>query len=603
MFKRFFDDKALYGYKFRSDIFPCIEDREFWENFNNESCISEAEKEIDYPWPPIKATDFMEYKKSGNRTIMEGNHFQRRNHLVLFALAELKENKGRFLPQIVNGLFTICEESYWGVSAHWLRAGHEVGNIPSPKYPYIDLFAAETAEHVSMVITLLREPLLNFCPEIIERVEYELDRRIKAPYESRLDAWWMGYGEKSLNNWTPWIISNVLSVFLLCEPNEYRKQRAIRKMMIETQKYYDTLPSDGGCDEGPGYWARAGASLFEIIYLLKIATDGKMDLFDDEKLRLIASYMKKVHITQDIFVNVADAHATGIGYILPLLYGVAKQTKQEDLINFSVAAYRERTNMTDPLKHVYRTMRRLILNSQFIKEMDSYEVKYPLHNTLELLPKLQLAVLRSKDMSLSAKGGFNNESHNHNDVGSFAFYDGKTPVLVDIGISTYTKFTFTAATRYTMIPWTRSAYHNLPLINDVEQRFGAEYKADSFEADQTGIRISFASAYPKQAGVKTLRRTVCFENGLPVIKDSFEFGDEGARVKEILMSVLPTRIENNTVIIADRYRVSASVGIFDTERVDFDDKNLPRDWGVDHCTRIMLDVDGEKEICIRVEKI
>ena len=56
----------------------------------------------------------MEYKKSGDRLIMEDVHFDRRNHLVLFARAELKENKGRFplLPiyAIAYGVWRFCIE-------------------------------------------------------------------------------------------------------------------------------------------------------------------------------------------------------------------------------------------------------------------------------------------------------------------------------------------------------------------------------------------------------------------------------------------------------------------------------------------------------------
>ena len=64
MFRRFLNDKEIFKYRFRSDIFPSVNDRDFWDAFDNFSCIQEAQKELDYAWPPIKATDFMEYKKS-----------------------------------------------------------------------------------------------------------------------------------------------------------------------------------------------------------------------------------------------------------------------------------------------------------------------------------------------------------------------------------------------------------------------------------------------------------------------------------------------------------------------------------------------------------
>ncbi|MBR5140528.1 MAG: hypothetical protein IKV16_05675, partial [Clostridia bacterium] len=171
MFKSFLKAHTLSEYDFGHRIFPDITDRDYWDNYSGADIIESAERYLDYGWPPIKASLFMEFKRSGNRVCMEDVHFERRAALSALAMGELKENSGRFLSEIVDGLFVVCEESYWGLSAHWYKT---VGNIPSPYAPYIDLFAAETAEHVAMICFLLRAPLLDFCPEILERVEREL---------------------------------------------------------------------------------------------------------------------------------------------------------------------------------------------------------------------------------------------------------------------------------------------------------------------------------------------------------------------------------------------------------------------------------------------
>ncbi len=66
---------------------------------------------------------------------------------------------------------------------------------------------------------------------------------------------------------------------------------------------------------------------------------------------------------------------------------------------------------------------------------------------------------------MAAKGGFNNESHNHNDVGTFSLYVNTIPVILDAGVGTYAKQTF-GKDRYTI--WTmQSNYHNLPMINGI----------------------------------------------------------------------------------------------------------------------------------------
>jgi len=603
MFHNFLKHHALSEYEFRSSIFPTVENRAFWETFPNEDCIGLAKKEQDYSWPVIKATDFMEFKKSGDRIIMENIHFDRREHLVLFALAELKENKGQFLPQIVNGLLTTCEETFWGLSAHWPNMPHEYGNIHRADEPYIDLFAAETAEHLAVITALFPQTLTEYCPEILDRVEYELERRIKSPYLTHRDWNWMGYHSRP-NNWLPWIVSNLMTVFLLTEKNERRLHRALEKMLTELQSYYDALPNDGGCDEGPCYWNHAGASLFECIYQLKLATNGKLDLFADKKLSLIAAYLKKVHTVKDHFVNVADAHETGHTSMMPLLYGFGRETGQADLMNLSAALYREYGTASESVSHTVKTMRRLIFYADFIREMETLPISDPLHGAIELLPDLELCVLRKGEWTLSAKGGFNNESHNHNDVGSITLYDGTTPILIDVGINTYTKFTFRKQTRYTVIPWTRSSNHNVPLINQAEQPHGKEFRTDSFHASKDGIRISFASAYPASAGIADLSRSLTARKDSITITDRFSFTESiRKQVTEVLMSTLPVRIENGAVLLGDRYRITAKNLTPSVEFLPFDDDRLESDWQTKGVFRITLSTKEAEEITVTVERI
>ncbi len=81
----------------------------------------------------------------------------------------------------------------------------------------------------------------------------------------------------------------------------------------------------------------------------------------------------------------------------------------------------------------------------------------------------------ARGLTVAAKGGHNDESHNHNDVGEFVVYcDGK-PLLIDAGVETYSRKTFSPQ-RYEI--WTmQSAYHNLPTIDGVQQAPGAAFAA------------------------------------------------------------------------------------------------------------------------------
>ena len=155
-----------------------------------------------------------------------------------------------------------------------------------------------------------------------------------------------------------------------------------------------------------------------------------------------------------------------------------------------------------------------------------------------------------------------------------------------------------------MIPWTRTCTHNLPLINGVEQSFGAEYRAELFDASEDRITVSFPAAYPKQAGVKALTRTLELTNDRLLVTDHFDFVDEKRQtVSEILMCVLPVQAEGNAVVLDGRYRISASVGTVKCERVPFEDASLEASWKIDFVTRIVLECEGQQEICIKVEKI
>ena len=122
---------------------------------------------------------------------------------------------------------------------------------------------------------------------------------------------------------------------------------------------------------------------------------------------------------------------------------------------------------------------------------------------------------------VAAKGGYNNESHNHNDVGTFSLYVDTIPVLIDAGVGTYTRLTFSSE-RYSI--WTmQSNYHNLPMINGVPQSFGSQYKATDvrFNPKQMLFSANIASAYPAEAQVKKWVRSYKLGKKSLEIKDAF----------------------------------------------------------------------------------
>ena len=146
--------------------------------------------------------------------------------------------------------------------------------------------------------------------------------------------WWMGRPGYRPNNWNPWILSNVLTVFLLTEKNEQKLHRALTKMFTELQVFYDGIPSDGGCDEGPSYWHSAGGALFDALSILHCMSGGKIDIFDSDLVRNIGEYMVHVHINNRYFINFADC-GTAITPDAMMIYRYGERCASETLQGFA----------------------------------------------------------------------------------------------------------------------------------------------------------------------------------------------------------------------------------------------------------------------------
>ena len=207
--------------------------------------IERAEGYLNYEWPALPATVFLEFDRIGNRENFQKLHFSRRYALRDLVLAECLEGKKRFLDDIVNGIWCICEETYWGLPAHLniQTAGY---GLPDITEPTVDLFAAETGALLAWTYYLLGEQLDSVSPLVRPRMEYEIQRRILIPCLQRTDFWWMGFERSVINNWTPWCNSNWLTCVLFIEKDRSTQLAAITKIMRSLDIFIDSYPEDGG---------------------------------------------------------------------------------------------------------------------------------------------------------------------------------------------------------------------------------------------------------------------------------------------------------------------------------------------------------------------
>jgi hypothetical protein len=133
--------------------FPKITDRAAWAKADEammKAYLKQAESYINYGWPSIPATTSLLIERTGDRDQYQAASFEKRAVLGTLLLAEIYENKGRFVDPIINGVWSICEESFWGVPAH-LPQTKEYSGLMDVSKPFVELFSAETATYLSWV--------------------------------------------------------------------------------------------------------------------------------------------------------------------------------------------------------------------------------------------------------------------------------------------------------------------------------------------------------------------------------------------------------------------------------------------------------------------
>ena len=575
MFKKWLNENDVKNFDYSGIIYEKASNREFWDEKYSEVYIKNAEKYLNFNWPIIRATDYIAFRNDGDRVKQQTPHNAKRIALIALVIGEVLEYKGRFIPDIVDGLLNTCEETFWGISAHYQHSVH-------PKLPfgehYIDLDAAETGALIAITLYLLRDELNNYWPNIVEHMEYELDNRIIKPYLKYNDFCWMT-GPRQ-NNWNPWIISNIATVLFLYQERNEDFFKVIEKMLNQIQIIYDTYFADGGCDEGASYWFHSGVTIIDFCHSFYSATNGKINFLSNQKIKNIGTYICKAYIGKGMCVNFADGSNKLFGS--PDIYACGKYIGSQEMMSLSKEIY-EINSVNLDYPHIKEPLRNVLFSNE-IKEQPDISMFEE-----SILPDIENAFFRSDKWYCAAKGGNNYEGHNHNDVGSFIVYYDNEPLLVDPGVGVYTKKTFSPE-RYTI--WTmRSDWHNLPVINGKVQCNGPEFKTDSFSLENKVCNISFANAYTNDANVSSVKRKLILsDNGLEII-DDFIFSLPQNTVSEHFITPYDVEITEKGAVINNEFIISS------TEKADicveehiFDEEDAPMkaNWKSDSIKRIIF---------------
>jgi hypothetical protein len=586
---------------------PAIDDRAGWARVSpglRARIVALGERALAEPVPALPATLFLDYARTGNRGRFEGAMFARRDRLHALVLAECVEDHGRFLDAIADTVWAIAEESSWTVPAHQ-GAQKAPAGLPDTSEPIVDLFSAQTAHSFAWTWYLLGNRLDKVSPLVRPRLTREVGRRVIAPYLERDDWWWMGFAPRASrpNNWNPWINSNVLAAALLVEPDQARRAQLVHKVLRSLDAFLGPHPADGGCDEGPSYWGRAGASLFESLELLKSASSGRIDYFANAVVADIGRYIYRARIADRWFVNIGDGGArVNVDRGLVFRYGAAIRDPLLRAMGAS-GVTEDGVDLSD--RSIGRT-----LFSVF-----GWEALAAERNAAPPLPRdvwlphedMQLMAARDREGSsdglyVAAWGSHNAQSHNHNDVGNaIVFVDGE-PVLVDVGRPTYTAQTFSNK-RYDI--WAmQSAFHNLPTVNGQMQKDGAAFRAKDVVYQvgdaSAALMMNIAPAYPAAAGVSEWMRIVGLERGRQVVlTDAFVLKGPTRDLSMNLVTPCEVTETDPGTLRLECGRVGGKQGLVvfarfndrvqqaAVERIALDDRSLTSSWG-DHLNRIVL---------------
>ena len=583
-----------------SVILPQADDA-FWRDSipqeMRQSYIQYGERYLGKSWTALPWTVFAENKINGNRVNYEAACFEKRRQLAAIVMAEIMEGKGRFINDIINGVGSFCEETWWGIPAHYNK------RIPLSGNQEVDLFNAETASLVVWTRYMLEKPFNQFSPDLCQRIDQEIERRILIPALKK-DYWWKTAGM----NWNPWICSNWLACVLICERDEARKTEAIRQIKAATHAFIDAYPEDGGCDEGPGYWDRAAASMFEILRLFTVyglqftddytnGLEGLASKSTVNKIKNMAAYAYKTYIGNDYCICFADAHENKAVQQVNIVYPFGLWLSDQTMREFGAYLGRQKEVLTNPATLYdksgnFPTLGRELFFLRHIRDFIAEQPREPLLKDV-WLPDLQIMTSRRGYLYVAMKGGTNGESHNHNDVGSFVIYAPQessphasrlSPLFIDPAVGEYTAKTF-SNDRYSI--WTmQSQYHNLPQINGIDQKDGKEYAAKVVSHKDGQLTLDIAGAYPAEAAVKSWKRTViAMKSGVSVTED-YELSEYRHPTCLMLMTLDPDALQR---IHFDANQLSATI-----ENVsDKLDPLLQHMWG-QKMYRIILTVKSTK---------
>ena len=565
--------------------FPTASDRAAWDNVDplfRKALLDRADAESGQPWPRPLASSFARFQRDGDREEYGQPYLALRDRTTRAVLAACLTAEPAQVDAAVDGLWALCELTTWSLPAHDRPVIESGAVLPDPGRPSLDIIASDIAALFGWADLLLGDQLDSYAPILRRWLRKEVDRRVLDPFLEQ-DWWW--FSGPPLNNWNPWCLSNILAAALLLCADPTRRDAIVARAVDGLSLYLDHQPADGGCEEGVTYWWPGVGRLFFGLELLHHATGGGFDPFGLPVFAELARYPGRAHIGEGWYINVGDASARPERvYTARTLHRFGQVVQAPEVVQHAQSLRAPGEPVVGVEVNLGHT-----LTALFDAEWASAPTGSPTAEAQVWLPDTGLFAARqhpgrAAGLFVAANANHNGVSHNHNDVGSFIVALDGTPRVVDVGVGTYTRQTFSEE-RYSI--WTmRSGWHNLPELAGFEQLPGREFAAREVTAvlggNSAALSLNLAGVWSPAAGVDSWRRRIALDRdaGTVTVADEWQLAAAPEQLRLHLM------LHGEVTVSADLLRVDGLRIGFDgtafevrVEPVPLADPKLTEVWG------------------------
>ena len=436
--------------------------------------------------------------------------------LACLTLGECLENKGRFLPKIIECLEVKSAQTTW------MNPYHDRPKFGMFKglYSTTDLEIAEQTQGVAVTLDQLRGRLP---PDVVARAERALWKNCFSNYLAKAEKPALGvnrwfFGD---NNWNVACHGWCVAAALRAIPDRETRAKFIEAAERGYPYYLNGFSHDGYCLEGMDYWNFGFGMFMHLGWTVRAATGGRVDFFSHPMARTDFAYAYESQLRMGVAPRFGDGDASRPSAYL-LVFG--SRIWPEFSTSLGPKVGMRFAHMASIPYYGINFVGRKVMSS-------GRDCTLPIRSWF---PDAQTLVCRpaaesSRSLSVCIHGGHNGNPHNHNDIGQYIIAVGDSQMVEDPAGAVYTLDTFSSK-RYDS-PMLNSYSHAVPRIDGTLQspgrKFAAKIMGHGFSDDRDWLELDLAGAYNLTNAAKLTKLVRRFEyartDGRVTVEDSVAF--------------------------------------------------------------------------------